>query len=62
MTFLTLQFHLSCSLNKWCVECNYLHGDQIIVESLFSHQLTVSPQLFDFTILNASNDISISDC
>ncbi len=39
----------------------YLHGNQIVVNSLIFHQLAVSAVLYNFAILNASDDISISD-
>lgn len=39
----------------------YLHGDKRVVDSLFFHQFTVSPQLYNFTLLETSDDVRISD-
>lgn len=39
----------------------YLHGHQPMVDSLYVHQLVVSPQLHNFTITESSNDVGISD-
>lgn len=53
------QFQSKKGCVKVCV-C-YLHGDQCLVNSLFLHQLAVSPQLYDCTFLESSDDISVSD-
>lgn len=39
----------------------YLHVDQCVVDSLFFHQFIVSTQLHNFSVLEAGDDISVSD-
>lgn len=39
----------------------YLHHHQPVVDSLYRHQLAVSPHLHNFTITESGNDVGISD-
>lgn len=39
----------------------YLHGDQCVVDSFFFHQLAVCSQLYNLSLLEACDDISITD-
>ncbi len=59
--FLTAMCHICIQSIHSCLWVSNLHGNKRLVDSFSLHQFVMCAQFYNFTILESSNDISISN-